>query len=127
MRYGLEDLINCQFEHIVHHSRQKHIQQFGALLETRVGISLDQPTVVVGVQHVVEAKQLEAKLAAVGIQFLGHGLKRDLSLVLHPGEYVRVKLHRRLRQVAPQIRERQLVSLFQLAVLRTVFLDRIIG
>ena len=76
--------INGELKRVVDHSRQKHFEKLRTLLQARVGVCLDQPSVEITVQNEVVAKQLEeGSIPLGGHEFGLYSLQGDLDLVLH--------------------------------------------
>ena len=77
-----ENHVDGQLESIIKHPGQKHFQQFGALLEARVRVGLNEPGVKLRIQNEVVPKDLEALTALVGIELTAHRFERKLYVVL---------------------------------------------
>ena len=63
-------LVYRQFESVVYHPGQQHLQNIRALFKTRVCICLDQPRVELSINDEIIAKYLEAFFPLVGVQLL---------------------------------------------------------
>lgn len=59
--------VHRQLERIVEHSREQHFQEVRALLETGVGVGLNEPRVKLAINNVIIAKDLEALTSLVWI------------------------------------------------------------
>ena len=81
---GWEQLVHCQFERIIEHAWQKHLQELVRLLKTWVGVHLDQPWVQQVVDHEVITENFKAELPVV----LVHLLTNRCEGQLHDGHYL---------------------------------------
>lgn len=67
---GRKNHVQRQFERVVKHTGHQCAQPLVGLLETGVGVDLDEPGVQLLVDHEVVAKDLEAVLPTVLVQLL---------------------------------------------------------
>jgi hypothetical protein len=78
----VEDLVNCQFEHVINHPRNQHLQDRTAFLDGRIGVYLDQPYLIGFIDHEIIAKELKTVLSTVDVDFAAcrtHGKPNHLS------------------------------------------------
>ena len=120
----VEQFIEGQFEHVVQHSWNQHLQNWTVLLYGWVGVDLDQPGPVCVIDHEVKTKKLETVFAAVYVDSSpgrAHGEPRHFSYFSSYLDVYLLRWHK-----LSQIWYSQLIS-WLLIILVTKFLDRIVG
>ena len=121
------DLIDCQLECVIYHSRNKLSQQGAGLLEARVRVDLDQPHLHTTVNKEVEPVYFEADLSLSKIELPLNRTHCDPDGLLHLLDHLLAELiFALLLQDLVELLKRHLVSELVLLVLVTLFLDRII-
>lgn len=120
----VEDLINGEFEHVIDHPGNQHLEDWAAFFNGRVGIYLYQPDLVCLVYHEIITEQLKAVLSSIYVDLTPSRTHRQ------PYHLSYLALHscvsRIIREVLLELCERYLVAWF-LIVLVAVFLDWVVG
>lgn len=62
-----EDLVDGEFEHVVKHAWDEHLEDCAALLNGRVGIDFDEPHLIRFINHEIIPKELEALLPPIDV------------------------------------------------------------